>query len=198
MANRYTLHVDQWKDCTRCELHKHRIYVCISRGDIPCDVLFVGEGPGESEDSIGQPLVGPAGQMLDDIIEQARCQAPTINDNGNQRVWTVCFTNTVGCIPRYEDGQKAEQPSHESIVACAPRVIELVKMCQPRLIVSVGKVAEDYLDQRYKYSIKVGPIPQVHLVHPSHILKGNIAARPLTIKRNVIVLRDAILKLSEE
>lgn len=180
---RYQLLVNEWENCTRCELSQNRERVVQVRGSIPCDVVFVGEAPGESENSIGQPFVGPAGYLLDQIIEQAQ----------NPRPFTFGIMNLIGCIPREEDGSKVGQPPHDSIQACAPRLIELVSMCNPKLIVCVGKEAEEYLSTRYKFRVKVGDtIPRIAIMHPSAILRGNYANRPLAIKRQVLVIRDAV------
>jgi uracil-DNA glycosylase len=67
----WSAHVDDWKDCTRCPLHTVRSNVVLARGSIPCDILFVGEAPGRSEDALGKPFVGPAGILLDEMIEDA-------------------------------------------------------------------------------------------------------------------------------
>lgn len=180
---RYELLVNEWENCTRCELHKCRERVVQMRGSIPCDVVFIGESPGESENSVGQPFIGPAGALLDNIIEEAQ----------NPRTFTYGIMNLIGCIPREEDGTKVGQPPHESIQACAPRLIELVSMCNPKLIVCVGKEAEDYLSTRFKYRVKVGDtIPRIAITHPSAILRGNYANRPLAIKRQVLVIRDGV------
>lgn len=63
--------VNRWKGCTTCELHATRQKVVLARGEVPCDVLLIGEAPGMAEDTIGIPFVGPAGQLLDKIIDQA-------------------------------------------------------------------------------------------------------------------------------
>lgn len=81
-------HVDRWKHCTLCPLHKVRRQVVLARGKLPADVLMVGEAPGLSEDVLGAPFTGPAGQLLDRII--------TATELENYR---IAFTNLVGCIP---------------------------------------------------------------------------------------------------
>jgi uracil-DNA glycosylase family 4 len=64
--------------------------VVLVRGSVPCDVLFIGEAPGQSEDVVGRPFVGPAGKLLDRIIEDA-LSGITVN----KRVCKYCgFTQT--------------------------------------------------------------------------------------------------------
>ncbi len=195
---RFERHVKEWEDCKRCELCEGRQYVILVRGDIPCDVLFIGEAPGESENCLGQPFVGPAGQLLDDIIKKAipHCRVKDHDDASKDQFVpevSYAFTNLVGCIPRKEDGGKLKQPPPDSIKACAPRVLELTEMCSPKLIVCVGKLPEEWLHPKIKYSIKVDPtIPRMSMLHPSAILQGAYAQRPLSIKRQVIALQAAI------
>src|SRR4051812_28157858 len=94
-------HVQRWKDCQRCPLGQQRGRICLTRackagdqpgaygGRLPCDVLFIGEAPGSSEDALGLPFVGPAGDLLDQIKQRALPPE------------TSCaFTNLVACYPR--------------------------------------------------------------------------------------------------
>ncbi len=61
-------HIADWESCTRCPLHTTRRWVVLGRGTLPCDVLFVGEAPGNSENDIGKPFIGQAGKILDSLI----------------------------------------------------------------------------------------------------------------------------------
>jgi uracil-DNA glycosylase len=186
---RYSLHVQNWSNCKRCDLHKTRTNVVLGRGQIPSSVCFVGESPGRSEDICGEAFIGPAGEILDDIIKQAQ----------EMIAFTYAITNLIGCIPTDEENDKLEPP-YESVEACAPRLIEFVKMCNPRLLVCVGKHAESYLDTKLKYRIRVGDsIPRVSIKHPAAIIRVPISARPLDIKRQVLTLANAVQKaLTEE
>ena len=85
----YQLFVEKWGKCRECSLWEGRQRVVLCRGKVPADVLFIGEGPGESEDSIGQPFIGPAGHLLDQILEQSGVTEHR-----------YCLTNLVCCIPR--------------------------------------------------------------------------------------------------
>ena len=55
-------------DCTKCALCETRHHVVFGIGEEDADILFVGEGPGEQEDLKGEPFVGPAGKLLDDML----------------------------------------------------------------------------------------------------------------------------------
>lgn len=174
--------------------------ICIARGQVPCDVLFVGEAPGESEDVIGRPFVGPAGKLLDYIIERSLLKGTR-----------YALTNLTMCIPREGDGQKAAQPLPEEIEACAPRLREFIRICQPKLIVCVGALARDYLDEKMKGSIwgnrvslrrslnntsELGSeILRIDITHPAAILRTNVANQGLAVQRCIVSIRTAVEEL---
>lgn len=163
----YQKHKSQWINCTRCHYHEKREKVCVMRGQIPCDILFIGEAPGVSEDSIGTPFIGPAGQLLDHIILSALGE-----DHGVR----IAFTNLVGCIPiEVEDdkGKKSVEPDEESIEACQPRVEEFVKLCRPKVIVTVGKLSREWLEPGIKGNHDIPrSIPRIDIIHPSAMLRA--------------------------
>jgi DNA polymerase len=146
---------------------------------VPCDVLFCGEAPGASEDAIGQPFVGRAGMLLDQIVERAvpagvRCT----------------FCNLVACFPREAKGRGDNEPEHNEIAACRPRLAEFIELAAPKLIVWVGVLAETY-----------GPLATDHyapgyrstrIVHPAAILRMPLAQKQMATQKSVVVLRNAI------
>lgn len=171
---RWQQHVSQWKDCQRCSLCSGRARVVLARGTIPCRVLFIGEAPGESEDAIGQPFVGPAGHLLNSIIAEALpADAP------------YALTNLVGCVPREDDGSKTTEPPTEAIEACATRLEEMVTLCDPLLLVCVGALAENWImgtkGKRHLLPGYSGKL--VAITHPAAILRANVAQRGLMIQR---------------
>lgn len=201
----WQFHVDKWNSCTICPLSQGRSRVVLGKGKVPCDVLFVGEAPGESEDAIGIPFIGPAGKVLDRIIANAGIltRSPPLR---------CAFTNLVCCIPRSEvDGSKTSQPLPEHIKACSQRLQEFVYLAAPNLIVCIGVVAQQWLDptDRYRFRIKVGDesnrerinsleddsIPSisfVSIIHPAAILRANVAQQGFLEQRAVIQLADAV------
>ena len=172
----YQEHVDKWIDCNRCSLHRARSKVVLCRGVLPADILFVGEAPGTSEDAIGQPFMGPAGKLLDRIIEQA-----------NEADYSYAITNIVGCIPKV-NGIKVAEPPPEAIEECSSRAWGLYKICKPRLTVCLGKLAA-------KHMLHLRGTRRLNLIHPSAILRMDISQKSLTIQRAVVSLRDAIEEL---
>jgi uracil-DNA glycosylase len=191
----YQQHKQRWADgcgSEQCGVARRR---CFMRGSVPCELLFVGEAPGESENVIGQPFVGPAGQLLDFIV--SRSVLPSVR-------WAM--TNVVCCIPRQEEEgssyagasssrrKKAGQPSVEQVQACMPRLQEFVGIAKPRLIVCVGTVARDWLDTKYLGRIKLpgDPIPRVAVDHPAHILRMPQAQQGLAIRRVCVTIANAV------
>lgn len=183
-------HVDGWKDCTRCGLHRTRSSVVLARGSVPCDVVFVGEAPGRSEDALGKPFIGPAGAMLDGIVAEAFVGTAL----------RVAFTNLVACIPIDPDDVDAPggvgEPPDDAIAACAPRLVEFVRLARPRLIVRVGRHAQHWLSSGHRGAVKLGwDGPFVDLLHPAAILRMPHAQQDHQRRRAVVVLRSAVEKL---
>lgn len=185
----YQSFVQRWSSCTACELCHVRRHVVLSRGVVPCDVCFIGEAPGPSENKLGVPFIGPAGKLLDQIIAQAEQRVG--------RMFRKAFTNLISCFPKnVEEGKKWNEPPAFAIKACAPRLMEFVKLCKPRLIVLVGRLAEKYtpLDQENVQQLQ--PIPKrVAIVHPAAILRAEGPQRPLLIKQSVLSLAEAFALL---
>lgn len=180
----YQQHVDRWKGCVRCELKDQRTRVVHARGKIPCSVMFIGEAPGESEDVIGQPFIGPAGKLLDWIISQS----------WDGYSFPYLMTNLVGCFPR--EGKKTgdHAPPDQCIKACRPRLEELIKIARPDLVVTVGSLATKWVG-KFKKELGVEDKATLDLPHPAFLLRMVPVQRDLECKRCVIRLRDALQPL---
>jgi uracil-DNA glycosylase family 4 len=175
-------HKRRWKDGCGADECSRASHVVFYRGRVPCDVLFVGEAPGQSEDAIGLPFKGPAGELLQRVIDHT---VP-----GSLR-WAV--TNVVGCIPTDAAGLKTGEPSHEQVQSCRPKTEEFLRIAAPRLIVCVGSVAHDYLDQDYKDAVRLRRrVPQVWIKHPAAILHSTVAVRGLEVQRCVVQVGNAV------
>ena len=205
MISLYQKHVQRWTGCTDCLLSECRGKMVFARGTVPCDVLFIGEAPGESENVIGKPFVGPAGKLLDAIIESAfpkrwvddatdpqGAMAEVVN--GAPAKFSHALTNLTCCIPRQWDGSKAGEPEPQEIVACQPRLAEFVGLCRPKMIVCVGKLAALWVP-RLPPMVMAG-IKVIDVAHPAHILRANAAQRPLMVQRVVVTLANALEELS--
>lgn len=176
----WTDHVAKWRNCQACPLAKQRFRICIARGTVPCDVLFIGEAPGSVEDVDGLPFVGPAGNLLDQIIERS---IPTMV--------THAMTNLVCCFPREAKARGDNEPERKEILACRPRLTEFVNIARPRLIVCVGHLSTAFVDHG-------DTVPCVDIVHPAHILtRMPTAQKNGAIQKCIVVLRNAVEDMLE-
>ena len=151
--------------------------------------MMLGEAPGEAEDIFGTPFVGPAGQELDRWIERAIAPLPVKP--------RILLSNLIACIPRDEQGQKVHEPEIESVEACTPRLLDLVRIAQPKLVICVGKISSDWTDPKFRNNIRLvhadgGLIDRVSIDHPAKVLRIPIAHRHIAIQRAVIQIRTAI------
>ncbi len=177
---RYQLHVTNWAKCTACELSLQRRQVVNLRGKLPCSVLFIGEAPGESEDVLGTPFVGPAGKLFDQIIR----------DGINHPSIPFALCNLVGCFPK--EGKKTgdHAPPDTSIKACSPRLKELIAMARPELIVCVGSLATKWVR---KLSLGLRPDAKIiDLVHPAAILRSSVVQQEMAIRQCVVRIKTAV------
>lgn len=116
-------------DCTRCKLHGTRKSIVFGVGAEDAPLMFVGEAPGEQEDRRGEPFVGPAGELLDKMIEAMG--------------WTrqsVYIANTVKCRP---PGNR--NPQADELEACMPFLHAQIAAIAPRVIVALGRPAANQL-----------------------------------------------------
>ncbi len=112
--------------CTSCVLHKQRRQAVFGVGDEGAEWLFVGEGPGAEEDARGEPFVGQAGKLLDNMLAAI----------GLKRGNNVYIANIVKCRP---PGNRTPEPVEAN--ACEPYLTRQITLIKPRLIIALGKVA---------------------------------------------------------
>jgi DNA polymerase len=112
--------------CTDCPLHEKRNKTVFGVGDEAADWLFVGEGPGAEEDAQGEPFVGQAGRLLDNMLAAI----------GLRRGQNVYIANCVKCRP---PGNRNPEPAE--LAACEPYLQRQIELIRPRLIVALGRVA---------------------------------------------------------
>jgi DNA polymerase len=112
--------------CTRCRLSKGRTQVVFGVGDPKAALLFVGEAPGFHEDRLGEPFVGRAGQLLDQLCA----------DVGLSRDHGVFITNVLKCRP---PGNR--DPLPDEIASCQPYLREQLALVDPGVIVTLGAFA---------------------------------------------------------
>jgi uracil-DNA glycosylase len=116
--------------CVACPLHRNRRQAVLGVGDERADWLFVGEGPGAEEDARGEPFVGQAGKLLDNMLAAIELR----RGNG------VYIANIVKCRPPANRNPEAAEAQ-----ACAPFLARQIELIAPKLIVALGKVAANNL-----------------------------------------------------
>jgi len=116
--------------CASCVLHKQRQQAVFGVGDEQAEWLFVGEGPGAEEDARGEPFVGQAGKLLDNMLAAI----------GLKRGDNVYIANVVKCRP---PGNRNPEPAEAN--ACEPYLSRQIALIKPRLIIALGKVAAQNL-----------------------------------------------------
>lgn len=175
-------HQIKWSNCEKCDLCQYRTQVVLFRGSVKAAVLFIGESPGVAEDTIGQPSVGPAGQLLDDIIQRAKeiANTPTIK---------LGFTNLISCIPKDESHHKLHEPPKKAIMACSERLLDIFNTVKPQKVVCVGKLSTKWTPQFLPISSIVS-IP-----HPAAVLRAHVTQQGLQIQRCVTILTDLFEEL---
>lgn len=112
-------------DCTRCRLHKGRTNIVFGVGNVDADLMFVGEGPGADEDAQGEPFVGRAGQLLNNMITAM----------GISR-GDVYIANVVKCRP---PGNRT--PEADECDTCLPFLLRQIEVVRPKVIVALGATA---------------------------------------------------------
>lgn len=168
-------------ECRRCGLCEKRNHVVFGVGSKDADVMFVGEGPGEQEDLKGEPFVGPAGALLDDML--------SIIDLNRENCY---IANIVKCRPPHNrDPQEDEQD------ACIGYLRNQVALIQPKIIICLGRIAAkrlihpDYrITREHGVWVYKNGIWMSSIYHPSALLR-DLSKRPETFE-DLLSLRNKI------
>ena len=176
------------QSCTRCGLCQTRRNVVFGVGNENTDILFVGEGPGEQEDIQGQPFVGPAGKLLDDML--------CIIDLDRRK--NCYIANIVKCRPpQNRDPMETEQD------ACIGFLNNQIQLIRPKIIVCLGRVAAKRLiDPQFRITREHGQWKQQNgiwmtaVYHPSALLR-DVSKRPETF-RDLLEIRAKARELGIE
>lgn len=184
--------MDDWNNlkdtclsCTKCGLCETRHHVVFGVGKENADILFVGEGPGEQEDLRGEPFVGPAGLLLDDML--------SIIDISRQE--NCYIANIVKCRPpRNRDPLETEQD------ACMGYLQQQIALVKPKIIVCLGRIAAQRLiDPAYRITRQHGTwtekdgIWMTAIYHPSALLR-DAAKRPETFD-DLLAIREKLRQI---
>jgi DNA polymerase len=112
-------------ECIRCKLHIDRHKIVFGVGDPRAELMFVGEGPGADEDAQGEPFVGRAGQLLNNMIKAM-----------GLRREDVYIANIVKCRP---PGNR--QPERDESETCSPFLMRQISAIKPKVLVALGATA---------------------------------------------------------
>ena len=152
------------KNCTACKLRGGCTQTVFGVGDEKADWLFVGEGPGADEDAQGEPFVGQAGKLLDNMLAAMKLK------RGNN----VYIANVVKCRP---PGNRT--PEADEISQCLPYLERQIRLAQPKVIVALGKTAATALLRRDATLASLrGKLhdyhhtPLVITYHPAYLLRA--------------------------
>ena len=157
------------RDCVRCGLCRGRTHAVPGIGDRNASWLFVGEGPGRSEDLEGEPFVGPAGKLLDNMLKAMQLA----------RGVDTYIANIVKCRPVDADGRD-RPPVQNEVAACRPFLERQIDLIKPTVIVALGKTAATSLlslnEETSLASLRGEPhsylgIPVVVTYHPAYLLR---------------------------
>ena len=151
------------KNCTKCELHKTRTNVVFGVGNRDAEVLLIGEGPGEKEDLKGEPFVGRAGALLDDMLKII----------GLSRHDNVFIANIVKCRP---PGNRDPQNTEREM--CKEWLRAQFELIKPKIVVCLGRIAAaDIIDNEIKITQDHGKwydkngVKYMALYHPAALLR---------------------------
>lgn len=155
--------------CSNCELRAGCRGVVFGEGNPASPVMFVGEGPGQTEDEMGRPFVGKAGELLNKILQAV--------DLSRESVY---ITNIVKCRP---PGNRT--PTWEEMQKCLPWLREQYKIIRPKFMVLLGLAAtHGILDKKLRMNecrgqwFKKGELLILPTYHPAAILRNPSLKRP--------------------
>lgn len=156
--------------CRKCSIGSTRTNSVYGEGDPCAGLMVVGEGPGETEDKLGRPFVGRAGELLDKML--AAIGLPREE---------VFICNTVKCRPTAnEDGRlRNRAPSPDEMRNCRPYLDEQIEIIRPRVLLALGAPAgRSFLGATFSITRQRGQwfegplgIPLIATFHPAYILR---------------------------
>ena len=149
--------------CTKCGLHKTRTQTVFGVGDENADWMLIGEAPGAEEDRLGDPFVGQAGKLLDNMLASV----------GLSRRKNVYIANVLKCRP---PGNR--NPAPEEVEQCSPHLLGQIELIKPKLILAMGRFAAQTLlksdasiaSMRGRVHRYAG-VPLIVTYHPAYLLR---------------------------
>ncbi len=156
--------------CRKCAIGSTRLNSVYGEGDACADLMVIGEGPGETEDKLGRPFVGRAGELLDRMLLAIGLPRDSV---------FIC--NTVKCRPTFDDGVKLRNraPDPAEMTNCRPYLDEQIEIVNPSIILALGApAAKSFLGPAFSISKQRGRwfegprgIPLIATFHPAYLLR---------------------------
>jgi len=156
---------EQVLTCTQCELHKTRTQAVFGVGNPHAELLIIGEAPGADEDRQGEPFVGRAGQLLNEML-------PAIGLKRSD----VYIANILKCRP-----PNNRDPKPEEAAACVGYLQQQIALIKPKLILALGRIAAQRLLKtdtplaRLRHTVHAMPVTQIPFIvtyHPAYLLRS--------------------------
>lgn len=162
---------DSLHDCQRCKLSKlGRTQVVFGVGSPEASIMFVGEGPGFHEDRQGEPFVGAAGKLLNDLLQSAGLSRSE-----------VYIANVIKCRP-----PNNRDPEPDEVETCKPFLLQQIQLIKPTLVCSLGNWATQTLLEKKigitkvrGQAIRLKEFVLFPLFHPAAALHQNSLLEPL-------------------
>jgi uracil-DNA glycosylase family 4 len=151
-------HLLDWCHCEECPISAFTQAKVFFRGKLPCDVLFVGEAPGDTELVLQKPFVGASGKYLDKVI------TAVVNEL-ELNSYRIAYTNAIACAPLEDETLRLRPPKKSEISNCSPRLQDFIDLAKPKVIVALGTVAK-------KAVAKIETNAQtIECIHPSAVIR---------------------------
>lgn len=157
--------------CRACSLAQERTQVVFGVGDPAAEVLLVGEAPGANEDKQGEPFVGRAGKLLDDMLQMIGLS--------RERIY---ITNSVKCRP-----PQNRDPLNTEKEACSGYLRRQMELMQPKILVCLGRIsamelikADFRITQEHGQFFRQEGIEKMAMYHPAALLRDPARSRRLS------------------
>jgi len=156
--------------CERCSLHESRTQTVFGVGSQNADWMIIGEAPGAEEDRRGEPFVGRAGKLLDEMLRALELDREA-----------VFIANILKCRP-----PNNRDPSSEETTACRRYLDRQIALVSPKIVLAVGRIAAQYLLatdaplgrlRQQKHTLDDGQLPVVVTYHPAYLLRSPLQKR---------------------
>jgi len=151
----------QVRDCTRCPLHVGRTNAVFGAGNADAELMFIGEAPGEQEDTQGRPFVGAAGKLLTELLTSIGLKREE-----------VFITNIVKCRP-----PDNRPPRKDESLLCKPYLDRQLKLVSPRIICPMGNSAirtimslDQSVSELHGVPFEIGSTTYLPMYHPAAAL----------------------------